>query len=535
MDSFVSNPERQLASIAQILTRGAEIHPDRVAICDLLNDIKLTYRELDARVSALARAMTAHGIRKGDLVAMMFNNESRGLETIMAAARIGAIIAPVNVRSLPSEVAEYLNAHNCKAIVARSDYTPKFDDCSAKLRFSTSASEGWIDYETEIGKQESGPLPVVTSLDDPLRMIPTGGTTGASKGVVHSHGGTYFTILSNIAEFGIGRGWKTLMIAPIYHGAGTDWGMFPLLWRGGTVIFPQDVSFNPQKYLEVARSEKIEFLLLVPAVINAIYKSWDKKPIDSVRLLISTSAPTPPALRKLLAEMFPNADLKAGAGISESLNMAIQSRGEFLEHPFGIGEPHLCTRIAILDENDRPVAPGERGQICLRGFNTALYYHGNEEAGRFTWRKRKNDPEGLEWCFTGDMGVMDADGRLSIVDRSKDIILTGGETVPSVEIEVAYADHPMITECAVVGLNSDKWGEAITLVVVRNNPDVSDVDAAEELFNFGRMRLSPYKVPKNIVFLPSLPRSHFGKILKRDLRSMQFEQVLTPAPQRKAS
>lgn len=535
MGSLVSNPERQLASVAQILTRGAEIHPDRIAVSDLSNGKKLTYRELDERVSSLARAMTSHGIRKGDLVAMMFNNEVRGLETIMAAARIGAVIAPVNVRSLPSEVAEYLNTHNCKAIVARNDYVPKFVDCAATIRFATSADDGWLDYENEISKQPSGPLPVATSLEDPLRMIPTGGTTGASKGVVHSHGGTLFTILSNIAEFGIGRGWKTLMIAPIYHGAGTDWALFPLLWRGGTVIFPQDVSFNPQKYLDVARSEKVEFLLLVPAVINAIYAKWDKKPIDSVRVLISTSAPTPPALRKLLAEMFPNADLKAGAGISESLNMAIQSRGEFLEYPYSIGEPHLCTRIAILDEHDRPVAPGERGQICLRGFNTALYYHCNEEAGRFTWRKRKDDPEALEWCFTGDMGVMDADGRLSIVDRSKDIILTGGETVPSVEIEVAYADHPMITECAVVGLNNDKWGEAITLVAVRNNPDVSDTDAAEELFDFGRMRLAAYKVPKNIVFLSALPRSHFGKILKRDLRSMQFDRLLTPAPQRKAS
>lgn len=534
MDSFVSNPERQLASLAYILTRGAEIHPDRIAVSDLLNKKRLTYRELDQRVSALARAMISQGIGKGDLVAMMFNNESFGIETIMATARIGAVIAPVNVRLLPAEVAEYVNAHNCKAIVVGNEYISKFVDCAAKIRIATSAPDGWLDYENEISKQDTTPLPVATSLEDPLRMIPTGGTTGVSKGVVHSHGGTLITILSNIAEFGIGRGWKTLMIAPIYHGAGTDWAMFPLLWRGGTVIFPEDVSFSPQKYLDVARAEKVEFLLLVPAVINAIYKHWDKKPIDTVKVLISTSAPTPPALRKLLAEMFPNADLKAGAGISESLNMAIQSRGEFLEYPNGIGEPHLCTRIAILDENDQPVAPGERGQICLRGFNTALYYHGNAEAGRFTWRKRKGDTEGLEWCFTGDMGVMDVDGRLSIVDRSKDIILTGGETVPSIEIEVAYADHPMIAECAVVGVKCDKWGEAITLVAVRNNPNVSDAEAAEELFNFGRNRLAPYKVPKNIVFLNALPRSHFGKILKRDLRSMEFERMLTPALQRKA-
>jgi fatty-acyl-CoA synthase len=528
-----TNPERQLVSIAHMIARAAEIHPDRIAIEDLLNGVRISYRDLHHRICGVGRALRAQGVAKNDIIATMFCNEAAAVEVMMACAMIGAIVAPVNVRLLPAEVAEYVNAHACKAIVARADFIEKFADAKAPVRIARGAAAGWLDYEALIARSGAGVMPVVTSLEDPFRMIPTGGTTGMSKGVVHSHGGTYFTVLSNIAEFGIGRGWKTVMIAPSYHGAGMDWGMLPILWRAGTVIFPQDVSFNPQRYFDEIRRHSVEFLLLVPAVIGPLYRAWDRKPLTSPRVVISTSAPTPLPLRQKLAEMFPNAGLRAGAGISESLNMAIQDPADFLPFPNGVGEPHLCTRIAILDADDEPVAPGEAGQICLRGFNTALYYHGNSAAGAQTWRKRKGDPEGLEWCFTGDVGVLDREGRLSIVDRTKDIILSGGETVPSVEIEVVYMEHPSLNECAAIGLEDERWGEGITLVVVKNDSAIDDAALAEDLFAFGRKRLAPYKVPKQVAFVDALPRSHFGKVLKRELRHHKFDRLLRPGPEKK--
>src|SRR3546814_699222 len=174
----------------------------------------------------------------------------------------------------------------------------------------------------------------------------------------------------------------------------------------------------------------------------------------------------------------------AGAGISESLNMAVQSPGELLECPNSIGEAHLDTRMCIVDESGKVLPRNQVGEICLRGFNTALYYHANTGASQKTWRTRQDDPEGLSWCFTGDIGVMDDEGRVTIVDRSKDVIITGGETVASVEIEGAYAGHPAIQECAAIGLPDEQWGEAITLVVAKTDPELDDQTLAKSLFDF---------------------------------------------------
>jgi fatty-acyl-CoA synthase len=519
------NPERQLANIGHIISRGAELHPDRIAIDDLLNDRRLTYAELDARITRLARALIKLGVKKGDIVAAMFWNEHAMVETIFACARAGAIVAPLNSRLLPAEVAEYVNDHGCSAIVAQEGFADHFADAAAEIRVARDGVPGWHDFETLIAAESGDPLTVVTTFDAPFRLVSTGGTTGKSKGVLHSHVGTLFTVLADIVEYGIGRGWQTLSILPTYHVAGMEWGLFTILWRAGTVVFPADTSFNPERYLAEIRARDIEYLALVPAVINPLYDAWDGTPLVGPRTVVTTAAPTAPPLRAKLVEMFPNADVLAAAGLSESLNLAAQSPGEILEYPESIGEPHVDTRVLILDDDDRVVPRGTRGHIAMRNFNTALGYHHNDDAGAQTWRARKDDSEGLHWCFTGDIGVMDDDGRVTLVDRSKDVIKTGGESVPSVEVETVYSQHSGIADCAVIGIADDRWGEAIVLVVVRKNTDPDDAALAEALIGFGRERMARFKVPKRIAFVDSLPRSHFGKVLKRDLREQEFERI----------
>jgi fatty-acyl-CoA synthase len=451
MREDLRNPERQLANVSYIVSRGAELHPDRIALDDLLNDRRLSYGELDARVTRLARALIRAGVEKGDMVAAMFWNEHAMVETIFACARIGAIVAPLNVRLLPSDVAEYVNGHDCRAIVANADFADSFADTKPTIRIARGGVAGWQDFETILAAETDEYLPVTMCFDEPYLLVSTGGTTGKSKGVLHSHVGTLFTVLADIAEYGIRRGWQTLSVLPAYHVAGMEWGMFTILWRGGTVVFPASTSFDPVRYLAEIRARDIEYLPLVPALINPIYDAWDGTPLTGPRTVVTTAAPTPAPLRRKLTEMFPQADIMAAAGLSESLNMATQSPGEFLEYPDSIGTPHVDTRVLILDDDDRVVTRGAPGHIAMRNFNTALGYHGNPEAAAVTWRARAHDPEGLHWCFTGDIGVMDEDGRVTIVDRSKDVILTGGESVPSVEIETVYAEHPGITDCAAIG------------------------------------------------------------------------------------
>ena len=529
MNDDLRNPERQRANIAFIVSRGSEIHPDRIAIDDLLNGNRLTYRQLDERITRLARALSRAGIAAGDFVAAMFWNEHAIVETIFACARIGAIVAPLNVRLRAQDVCEYVNDHLCCAIVANAGFSYLFAAADADIRIARGGEEGpaagWQDYETLLAAETADPLPPVTAFDAPYRLVSTGGTTGKSKGVLHSHVGTLFTVLADIAEYGIRRGWQTLSVLPAYHVAGMEWGLFTILWRGGTVVFPAGTSFDPVRYLAEIRARNIEYLPLVPALINPLFDAWDGEPLTGPRTVVTTAAPTPAPLRRKLAEMFPQADILAAAGLSESLNMATQSPGELLSHPDGIGAPHIDTRVLILDDDDRVVPRGQPGHIAMRNFNTALGYHRNPEAAALTWRPRRDDPEGLHWCFTGDVGVMDEDGRITIVDRSKDIILTGGESVPSVEVETVYADHPGIVDCAAVGVEDERWGEAILLVAVPKDPEVPERDLAADLFRFGRDRLAGFKVPKRVAFIDALPRSHFGKVLKRDLREYRFETV----------
>jgi len=533
MRKDLRNPERQLGNISYILSRGAEIHPDRVAIDDLLNGRLLSYSELDIRITRLARALIRSGVGKGDMVATMFWNEHAIVETVFACARIGAIVAPLNTRLLASDVTEYVNDHDCRAIVTNAAFANLFADANPTIRIArgvvgedaSGCKADWQNFETMLAAETDEYLPVTMCFDEPYRLVSTGGTTGKSKGVLHSHVGTLFTVLADIAEYGICRGWQTLSVLPAYHVAGMEWGLFTILWRGGTVVFPAASSFDPARYLAEIRARNIEYLPLVPALINPLYNAWDGAPLTGARTVVTTAAPTPTPLRRKLAEMFPQADILAAAGLSESLNMATQSPGELLDYPDSIGAPHIDTRVLILDDDDRPVSRGEAGHIAVRNFNTALGYHRNPEAAATTWRPRKNDPEGLAWCFTGDIGVMDKDGRITIVDRSKDIILTGGESVPSVEVETVYSEHTGISDCAAVGVDDTRWGEAILLVAVKGDDNTSNSALAEDLFRFGRDRLAGFKVPRRITFIDVLPRSHFGKVLKRDLRDKAFDQI----------
>lgn len=543
------NPERQIANIGLMVTRAAELHPDRIAIDDLLNRRRLTYSELDGRISRLARALIRQGIGEGDIVAAMFWNEHAMVEAIFACARAGAIVAPMNSRLLPSEVAEYVNDHGCKAVIANGRFVRNFAGANAAIRIARGpaadrdedgdedgdgdGTAAWLDYETLLAAEPDEPLRAVGSFDRPFRLVSTGGTTGKSKGVLHSHVGTLFTVLADIAEYGIGRGWQTLSILPAYHVAGMEWGLFTILWRAGTVVFPAGTSFDPHRYLAEIRARDIEFLALVPAVIDPVYEAWDGVPLRGPRTVVATAAPASPPLRAKLVEMFPEANVVAAAGLSESLNLATQGPGEILAHPHGIGEPHIDTRVLILDDDDRVVPRNTPGHVALRNFNTALGYHGDEAAGALTWRPRKGDPEGLHWCFTGDIGTMDEDGRIALVDRSKDVIKTGGESVASVEVETVYSQHPGIRECAAVGVADDRWGEAILLVAVRRaggaetgpECEMDDRTLAGDLIRFGRQRMAGFKVPKRIAFVDALPRSHFGKVLKRDLRDRCFARI----------
>ena len=526
---LADNPERRTGGYDFILARAAETYPDRTAIDDRLNAVRLSYAELRARVMRLARALRRLGVQKGDRVAYAFFNEHASIEAMFACSVLGAVAVPLNTRLHKSEASRYISAQECEVFLAREDLAGFGDDASVKYRIVRGTGKrpsGALDYETLLGAEEAAALPPAARWEDPLMLAMTGGTTAGSKSVVWTHGGCMIDVLTVIVHLGVKRDYKTIAFAPTYHAVGLGRGFMPSFWQAGTVIFPATPGFSPAFLHQVAAVEDVHYVMLVPGMIEPLYRAWDGRPIGCLKSVSVSSAPTPLRLRRQLAEMFPTADLMMGYGMTESFSISLQRPADFLGHPEGVGEPSLDARVRIVDDDGRSVPRGEVGHIVARTLAMGLYYNNDAENTRLTFRRCTDDPEGMEWIFTGDLGRLDPDGRVTIVDRAKDIIISGGENVSSAEVEAAIIEHPKVRECAIVGLPDERWGEAVCAVVVKTAEDIADEALAREILAHCRRRLGGYKLPKRIAFLDVLPRSPFGKVLKRDLRKSHFARLV---------
>ncbi|MBM3486500.1 MAG: long-chain fatty acid--CoA ligase [Alphaproteobacteria bacterium] len=521
---LVPNPERRQAGIDFILRRSAELHPNRIAIDDRLSGTTLTYRGLEARASRLARALIARGVAKGEPVAYAFLNEHASLEALFACCMAGAVAVPLNNRLAPAEARDYLNRQEVAVFIANEALAGLADGAALRTRIirGGKAAPGDLDYETLLDAERPDPLPPRAAWEDAYMMAMTGGTTGGPKAAVWSHGGCLLDTLGVIVNMEVARGDTTLCLAPTYHAAGLGWGVLPVLWQGGRVVMPPTATFNPRFVLEAVRTERVGYLLIVPAMIEPLRAAWDGRPIPELRAMCIASAPTPEPQRRIIQSIFPAARIIAGYGMTETFSMSMQGTGEFLSMPASVGEPALVSRIRIVDEAGRPVPRNTVGHILGRTMAMSLYYNNDAANTAHTFRVDPADPEGLAWMWTGDVGFMDDDGRVTIVDRAKDIIITGGENVASVEVETVLLDHPGVKECAVVGRHDDRWGERVVAVLVKQPNAADDLALAREVLALCRGRLAGYKVPKEIAFLDVLPRSPFGKVLKREIVRMEL-------------
>ena len=531
--SSSNSSNHRVGGLDFVLARGAETYPDRVVIDDRLNGVCLTFAELRKRSMQLARALQRLGVCKGDRVAYAFFNEHASIEALFACAVLGAIAVPLNTRLHPEEASRYVAAQGCKVFMARSDLIALV--ASTEVEYvverttSTSprpAGDTTLNYEEIIGTESGIPMPPSARWEDPYMYAMTGGTTGGSKAVSWTHGGSMFDILSVIASLGIKRNYSTICLAPTFHAAGLGWAFMPSFWQAGKIIFSSSPSFSPELLHATLAEEDVQFLFLIPAMIGPIYRTWNRIPITCVKSVCVASAPTPETLRRYLSEIFPEADIVTAYGMTESFSVTVQNPEDLLTYPASVGEPALDSRVRILDAKGREVPRGVTGHIVTRTLAMGLGYNNDPESTAMTFKKCGDDPEGLDWIFTGDLGTMDQNGRVEIVDRLKDIIISGGENVPSIEVETVIMSHPAVRECAVVGIPDDQWGELVSAVIVKGEDKLHDHEMASEILELCRAHLSGYKIPKCFYFIDALPRSSFGKVLKRDLRAMEFGRAL---------
>lgn len=485
--------------------RRARKTPGRIAIVH--NGRHWTYAQLDDRVRRLAGALRELGVRRGDRVAYLGANHPAYLETLFAAGTLGAIFVPLNTRLADGELAFVLEDSGSTILVHADDHAA-FAAKQDNLRHRIALSE----YEELLAAAPRDVRAESVGQDDPCLIMYTSGTTGRPKGAVLTHGNITWNALNVLVDIDLAGDEVTLVCAPLFHTAGLNMTCLPTLLKGGRVVLAD--RFDPGEALELIEALGVTYMFGVPTMFDvmASHPRWPEADLSSLRQLACGGAPVPEATIRTYQDR--GLVFCQGYGMTEcSPGVLFLDRENTVSHAGSAGVPHFFTdvRLALADGGDAVV--GEPGEILVRGPNVMQGYWGRPDADATAFTDG--------WYRSGDLAKADADGFVSIVDRLKDIIISGGENIYPAEVESSLLDHPEVVDAAVIGVHDDRWGEVGRAVVVRRSPSAPDEG---ELLGFLEGRLARYKIPKSVVFVPALPRNATGKLLKAALRAAHGTQ-----------
>lgn len=488
-----------------------------------------TYEEFFGRLSRFSDYLKEAGIEKGDRVAILHPNCHCFLEVYYAIALRGAAAVPLNYRLSAGELAVIMNDAGAKALIADPRFRQTVDQIRADLPTvgkiiwtgdkTGELPDGGRDlrYEEIVAGVPAPVSEVVVAEADIAQIYYTSGTTGRPKGVMLTHKNVMVHALGTIAELQLTDRDVWLHAAPLFHLADA-WATWAITWVGGTHVLVGE--FDPPAVLAAIEREKVTLTNMIPTMLNMLvnYSGVQNYDYRHLRVLLSGGAPIAPEVVRRIVETF-QCDYIQTYGMTETspyLTLSIlkghllqKSPDEQLRFKSKTGREFIAVELKVVTDDGREIRRDEKevGEIIVRGDTvTPGYWQLPEE----TARAIRNG-----WLYTGDMAVMDEEGYITIVDRRKDMIVTGGENVYSTEVENTLYLHPAVLECAVVGVPDEKWGEAVQGIVVLK-PAAQATE--EELIRFCKERIARYKAPKSIDFISALPKTGSGKIEKKKLR-----------------
>jgi acyl-CoA synthetase (AMP-forming)/AMP-acid ligase II len=488
------------------LRRNAYKYAVKVAIKDEAR--KVTYRELNQRVNRLARGLLATGVRKGDAAALLVGNRIEHLEILFALAKIGALAIPFDAKWRALEIASTLAALEPAALFVEKDCLQEFFAAAKKQKPLDSIKTfvvGERSFDDLIRNSNDGEPDVEVLEDDPFVVMITSGTTGFPKGCLTSHRTYVFHCINNAIEKGLGAHDTALLSSPIYFSHGRSFTL-GTLYLGGTVIIHRH--FDPARVLETIEREKVTYLGTVPTMCERLLQAPEVEKYDtsSVRCLSITGGKVhPPVLEKLRKFITPNIYRTYAA--TDSGQMAIAKPADMETKPLSAGRPVWCAELRIVDRQRQPLPVGEVGEIISKSPLATQGYYKNPEATDAAFRDG--------WFHTGDLGYFDEEGYLYVAGRKKDMIKSGGISIYPLEIETVLYHHPDVLEAAVIGVADAQWVEATKAVVVLRPGAALGGD---DLIQFCKQRLAPYKVPKSVDIVDSLPHTELGKVAKEQLK-----------------
>jgi fatty-acyl-CoA synthase len=499
-------------TLGDLLRRSAIRHPDKLAIVD--GDLRQTYAELDATVNATARALAARGLGRGDRLALLSRNSHAFVVVTFAAAKLGAILVPINFMLTGEEAAYVLEHSGASGIVAEDELLPTAERALAiaggvGVRGVIGApAEGWEDVAAWMAHPDASEPEADIADDDPLQLLYTSGTESRPKGAIMTSRSLIAQYVSAIVDGEMTAEDVEVHALPLFHCAQLHCFLTPDLYLGATsVILPGP---DPDAILAAIERERATKLFCPPTVWIALLRhaGFDGYDLSSLRKGYYGAAIMPVEVLEELRRRLPAVRLFNFYGQTEMAPVAtILGPGEQLTHAGSAGRAALNVETRVVDDDDRPVAPGTVGEIVHRSPHATLGYWNAPEQTAAAYRNG--------WFHSGDLGVMDADGYLTVVDRKKDMIKTGGENVASREVEEVVYGHAGVAEAAVFGIAHPYWIEAVTAVVVPRDGEALD---RGELIAHCRERLAAFKVPKYVAIADALPKNPSGKILKRELR-----------------
>ncbi|MFE6690503.1 o-succinylbenzoate--CoA ligase [Streptomyces sp. NPDC057743] len=486
--------------------RRARKTPHRTAL--MHRSTTISYAELHERTTRLAHALRTAGLRRGDRIAYLGPNHPSFLEALFAAGLLGAVFVPLNTRLAAPELAYQIRDSGAAALLHSPTCTPLADAVRADAGPRTVLAAGGPAYEALLAAAPTTPVDEPVTHDDLALLMYTSGTTGRPKGAMLTHGNLTWNALNVLVDLDLLADETALVSAPLFHTAGLNMLTLPVLLKGGRCLLVD--SFDPGDTLDQIQRHRITYMFGVPTMFDRIarHPRWAAADLSSLRLLNCGGSPVPTPLIDAYQER--GLTFLQGYGMTEAAPGTLFLDAEHAVSKAGsAGVPHFFTDVRVVrSDGQSPVGIGETGEVVVRGPHVMPGYWGlpEETAAAFA--------DG--WFRSGDAARIDADGYLTIVDRIKDVIISGGENIYPAEVENALLTHPDIAECAVIGVPDDNWGEVPRAVVV---PHPGTAPRADDLLASLRGRLAPYKIPKSLVLVDALPRTGSGKLRKDQLRA----------------
>ena len=477
-----------------------------------------SYGELLDRIDRLAAELAAGGVGRGDRVGYLGLNDPMFLITLFAAARIGAVFVPLNYRLTAAELGYILADAGVHTLLADARYAavagPVLTGPGVRRALALSAVPGWEPLPDLLANRGRLAAPVHPRSDEVAVIMYTSGTTGRPKGAMLTHGNLFWNNVNALLSFDVSQDDVSLVAAPLFHIGGLNVTTLVTLQKGGQIVLMP--AFDPGQALKLIAEYRVTTMFGVPAMFLFMSQvpEFAAADLSSVRFLICGGAPVPETLISRYGQR--GIAFVQGYGLTETAPLALVLRADEVSVKVGAAGHAVLplSDVRLVDAENNPVAPGERGEICVRGPQVMAGYWHNREA-----TDAVIDAGG--WFHTGDIGQADQDGYVYVVDRLKDMVITGGENVYPAEVEAVLYHHPAIAEVAVLGTPHEQWGEAVTAVVALNPGAALTL---EELSAFARDKLAGYKIPLRLEFVDALPRNPAGKVLKYQL----LEQLITP-------